>query len=318
MRKSLDLWKVVCLLALVLVAVLIAEPKMELGTRNAEDMDDLYEQVADCFVNYKSSVKFEINFDPSKFNYTELYNRVEERDSYLATNIGAISWSWRYKPDCIEFKVRLGYNASQIQMLLSDAMLFRMSRKLDGLSDYEKVKAVHDYLVLHCEYGEMGTIFSTVEQGPFWTVFSGKAVCNGYAMTFYRAMQFCGVPVTYEVGDEHAWNTVGVDGYWYNIDLTWDDAGGENVSYDYFLKCDEEFLGHEHSASNAEASIEPTGRTPQENYALVVGYDIYILLAVAAVTVLSIIVSIIAAKKTRKKLAQGRQRVSRYDGFYQD
>jgi transglutaminase/protease-like cytokinesis protein 3 len=49
-------------------------------------------------------------------------------------------------------------------------------------------------------------------------------------------------------GEEHVWNIVKVDGKWYNIDLTWDDPildnGESMISYDFFLKNNEDFYDH--------------------------------------------------------------------------
>ena len=54
------------------------------------------------------------------------------------------------------------------------------------------------------------------------------------------------LPVTSD-GMGHAWNLVRLDGEWYHIDITWDDAGGESapvypsyVSYRHFLLSDAE------------------------------------------------------------------------------
>ena len=49
-------------------------------------------------------------------------------------------------------------------------------------------------------------------------------------------------------GEPHAWNIVQVGDVWYNIDCTWDDpiGGGKHSNqYDYFLKSNNDFKGHE-------------------------------------------------------------------------
>ena len=36
--------------------------------------------------------------------------------------------------------------------------------------------------------------------------------------------------------DTHMWNNIKMDdGDWYNLDLTWDDANDNRISYSYFL-----------------------------------------------------------------------------------
>lgn len=119
--------------------------------------------------------------------------------------------------------------------------------------DYEKTKMAHDYLVENIEY-------VTGYHGAYSALCEGKAVCNGYAAAFQLIMDELGIPCKTVSSDEinHMWNCVYLEGFWYNVDVTWDDAAGktEKIDYRYFLKSQEDFFGHGSvSFSTAEKSF---------------------------------------------------------------
>lgn len=123
-----------------------------------------------------------------------------------------------------------------------------------GMTDEEKVKAIHDYIVLHFEYdtytGPSGRYASYADESftAYGLVKNGYAVCEGYAELFCLLCAYANVPCypvtgTFD-GGKHMWNKVRIDGKWYNVDCTMDDplpdvAG--RVRHTYFLKSDKEF-----------------------------------------------------------------------------
>ena len=110
------------------------------------------------------------------------------------------------------------------------------------MSDYDKVKAVHDYIVLNCEYDYENYVNDTIPQdsySPRGVLINKKAVCEGYAAVSGKASS--NGDFTGRVN--HAWNRVEVGGVWYQIDVTWDDPVPDQkgkVRYKYFLLSDEE------------------------------------------------------------------------------
>ncbi len=78
-------------------------------------------------------------------------------------------------------------------------------------------------------------------------LFSGIGVCDSYSKAYRALCLAAGIPVGRIISDEinHAWNTVMVDGKWYQTDVTWDDpaVGTDAVSgyegYWYFCLNDE-------------------------------------------------------------------------------
>ena len=111
------------------------------------------------------------------------------------------------------------------------------------MSDREKVKAVHDWIINNTTYGSLSD-----RQDQFMTgaLYQRQAVCAGYADLFSYAMTVLGIPcelVTgYGQGGDHAWNRVFIEGEWKYIDVTWDDpiiyyngVRREVLQYDYFL-----------------------------------------------------------------------------------
>ncbi len=117
----------------------------------------------------------------------------------------------------------------------------------EGMSDTEKVKAIHDYLVYHANYVNNGDYINAENWsfGASGVLLHGEGVCQSYAIAFYMMATAAGVECEYVTGvatnapgssGGHAWNRVKLDGSWYYIDCTWDDpVGGGYEGYDYYL-----------------------------------------------------------------------------------
>ncbi|MFA9463534.1 MAG: transglutaminase domain-containing protein [Velocimicrobium sp.] len=123
------------------------------------------------------------------------------------------------------------------------------------MSDYSKVKTIHDYIVLNCMYDirEVQSIPNT-SYHPAGCLLYKTCVCQGYAETFQLFMNALGIKnkqirgyATNENGQtqSHAWNSIKLGKKWYHIDLTWDDPTPDTknyVRYNYFLRNDTFFL----------------------------------------------------------------------------
>ena len=125
-----------------------------------------------------------------------------------------------------------------------------------SMSDYEIAKALHDYLILNCDYdkrlysGDMPYISHKAEGA----LLEGTAVCSGYAKAYEALMNAAGVPCEYVGNSSHGWNIVEIDGAWYHVDTTWDDPinrGGDFIRYDYFLKSDA-YMRRDHASWTAD------------------------------------------------------------------
>lgn len=105
-----------------------------------------------------------------------------------------------------------------------------------SMSDYEVLKAIHDYILDICEYNhdDMDNLYNYTSKGVF---IDGKAVCQGYALAFYRLCRELGFSVRYVGSDPdegcHAWNLIYVGDAYYYVDTTWDDELDDK--YDLFL-----------------------------------------------------------------------------------
>lgn len=129
------------------------------------------------------------------------------------------------------------------------------------MTDYQKVKAIHDYIILNCAY-DMRAIedISSMPKAsyhPEGCLLYNTCVCQGYAESFELFMNAFGIQnklITGYATDadgqtiSHAWNSVKLGKNWYHVDLTWDDPAPDAkgyVCYDYFLR-DDTFLLQNH------------------------------------------------------------------------
>lgn len=140
----------------------------------------------------------------------------------------------------------LGYDAS-MRAILSKIIA-------PGMTDRQKVKAVHDFMVTSYKYD---TDYEKNGDNKDTYTFhgllkNGKGVCQAYAELFHLFMCYENIESYYvtgwaksETGEYglHAWNVVYVEDGYYHVDVTFDDPvpdAGNKISYDYFLKTDDE------------------------------------------------------------------------------
>lgn len=140
-------------------------------------------------------------------------------------------------------------------------------RGMPNGTDYEKLKYLHDALVLRCDY-------NTDALSPFTAygaIVEGRATCQGYADAMHLLLSRAGFETVYTtgIGDsatvKHKWNYVKTsDGNWYIIDSTWDDPEGKAdklyIGYEYFMISNEMLL-----SDHQEIFISPYYTLPEAN-----------------------------------------------------
>ncbi len=144
-----------------------------------------------------------------------------------------------------------------------------------AMSEYEKEKVIHDYLVRTVTYDHealktnknIGDAFNIL--GP---LLKKKAVCWGIACAFKLLCDYCKIKSFVVLGDDngdssdgtHAWNMVMIDGKTYHVDVTWDikDKGDISFCYDYF-NLDDHLILMDHTW---EVDIYPKCDSIEHNY----------------------------------------------------
>ena len=147
-----------------------------------------------------------------------------------------------------------------------------------GMSERQKVRAIHDWLVHNAHYDLTYSNYSA--NG---VLLKGYGVCQSYAEATEKLLTRAGLANRLLSGkanngtgngfEGHAWNLVRVDGQWYHLDVTWDDpvfsvgrvaqdsspAISGMEGYSYFLLTDKQ-IGKDHQwASGISADKNQVG-----------------------------------------------------------
>lgn len=126
----------------------------------------------------------------------------------------------------------------------------------NGMSDLEKVVALHDYLASHTKYDyeteakinynvEHGINEEFVASTAYSALVNRFSVCGGYAYAYQYLLTQVGVESRYFTGTvdgkSHAWNLVKLNGTYYHVDVTWDNSGGNSrvAGHKYMLLSDD-------------------------------------------------------------------------------
>ena len=155
------------------------------------------------------------------------------------------------------------------------------SLNLSGKSEYQKAKAIYDYMCSNItyDYKNLNDPNYTLKFSAYAALINKTSVCQGYATLFYRLALEAGLDARVIAGvaggGNHAWNIVKINGSYYNLDSTWD-AGRD--PYDYFLKNMDDFSDHDRNADYTASDFVtayPMSATSYDESAPVYGEPTY-------------------------------------------
>lgn len=113
-------------------------------------------------------------------------------------------------------------------------------------NDFDTAVAINDYLVNHVQYDYSYTYYS-----PQAALLDGKSVCNGYSRAYQLIAKACGIECGkvngVAGGDNHAWDTVKINGNWYQVDPTWNDMNDEPAFMHVYMGLSDTVLSIDHS-----------------------------------------------------------------------
>lgn len=114
------------------------------------------------------------------------------------------------------------------QLLLQDDVVKDITKAFTG-TKYDKVLAAHEYLRSHVNYVDGDDyLYHTA----YSALINKEAVCEGYAKAYKVLLNSMDIPCEIVINEDHAWNEVKLNGKWYVVDVTNDDA---KESLNYFL-----------------------------------------------------------------------------------
>ena len=235
----------------------------------------------DPYVNesnfYFSSNNIKINDKKSRYIYDSIYNAlINFKDSINLSKYGAPNSKEVF--DILKVVLNdypeIFYFEHKGSLYYSDGMLYikykypkdkaiSMKKEIDkvvgkiisenideSMSNFDKVMAIHDYMVLNTSYdwdAFQNSYNSNTElsYGPYGTLVKHTGVCSGYSRSMKVLLNKIGIDCRCVSSDgmNHAWNMVKIDGEWYHMDCTWDDPVPDRkgiVGYEYFALSDKD------------------------------------------------------------------------------
>lgn len=128
----------------------------------------------------------------------------------------------------------------------------------ENATEVQKALYVHDWVCANTSYG-MSKGLSDFALG---VLANGQAVCGGFAQAYKFLCNQIGLECNYIQGTTnagvHAWDQVKVDGFWYQVDTTWDRslATATTFSHTYCLLNDTEFAAAGDGSHSADTDLE--------------------------------------------------------------
>ena len=132
----------------------------------------------------------------------------------------------------------------------------------DSLSDKDKIKKIHDYIINNATYDKKRSdekIIKYKSDNAYGVLIESHGLCGGYTDSMMLFLERFNIP-NYKIATEnHIWNYVKVNNEWLHLDLTWDDpvtTNGKNILDDsYFLITDSELKNLEKEEHNYNIDI---------------------------------------------------------------
>lgn len=237
-------WMLGILIAAVIMGALnllgLIRPAASVYAAGASSLPILQKDLTSALNKRLSSLKVTYSGSTSslKKDINSLLETVLNTDDYLHYIVKSYSYRATTKGNTSTITFRFSYWETMDQTNEVKNRVKQVVSKLvtSGMNDHEKVKAVHDWIVVNIAYDNR-----LVSHSAYDGLIKGKTVCQGYALITYEMLKQAGIPVKIAEGTSrgiaHAWNLVQIGGKWYHLDTTWDDPvpdAPDRVMYSYY------------------------------------------------------------------------------------
>lgn len=185
--------------------------------------------------------------------YSDCLNDVESisQDNVLLTHINNFVHPYNnfeniktsyYESGEVTIKLEKLYSKNDIVKLNSKIDEIIKENITDDMTDEEKIKTIHDYIINNTKYDQerneknTSPYHSNTAIGP---LFEGYAICSGYADAMELFLEKFNIKSFKVASTMHIWNSVYINNTWKQLDLTWDDpltsTNEDYLYYKYFL-----------------------------------------------------------------------------------
>lgn len=204
------------------------------------DWDDVKNYVYENMIDRKTEIEFTYKGDSNGYaeKLKDVLKQAYSDDDYLERSWTEIKPKAHDTKEGIKTTLNIKYLCNKDEENYIDRELKKAVHSIinDNMSDYEKVKAINDYIIERYEYDNDLKSLSV-----YSALTTSEAVCQGYAMTAYKMLNYAGISNRIIVGTAkgiaHSWNIVEIDGKWYQLDITNNDSVANRNKY--FLVSDE-------------------------------------------------------------------------------
>lgn len=194
------------------------------------------------------------------------------------------SWEYTCRGNCLKAEIAYRYAKSEFEARKSRAAAaVKKARYIVAnnvsidMTDFEKEKILHDYIVENARYDYENYVNGTLPDEAYeeyGCLVSGNTVCEGYARGMKLLCDLAGIECMLITGSEmnsdntqgHIWNIVKIDGDYYHLDVTNNDAitstGIERPTYRYFNLTDHEMA----RAYSWNRAMYPSCTSIENNY----------------------------------------------------
>ncbi len=167
-----------------------------------------------------------------KYGIKDKIESIAKKDDYLYLSLDKLS----YEIQGNTATLKVSYKTTKDQEEYINQELTKIISNIikDNMSDFEKVREINQYLVDRFEYDD-----SLVSNNAYSALTTGKTACEGYALTACKMFNLIGIKNRVVIGSldgvPHGWNLVKLNNKWYQLDITNNDALGNNK---FFLRKD--------------------------------------------------------------------------------
>ena len=190
-----------------------------------------------CPSEYKNCTKdvTEISNDPETLSY--ISNFVHPFNSF-SDDINNPTTTEIYESGEINITIHYLYTEEEKQILNQKVDEILKKIITNKMSDQEKIKEIHDYIIEHTKYDTNNKypVDNSKATGP---LLYGYATCSGYTDAMALFLEKLGIKnfkvATKFISEDtegHIWNAVFLNGKWLHLDLTWDDPVDTSKSED--------------------------------------------------------------------------------------